>query len=150
VVGRIVYRPVLWCQSNFLLLQCLRLTGEHDVRTHHFELLRYSANSRQITSMEVSFKPSLLVTCQTDFYQINLKSLSSGIASCMFSQDQFPKWPSSLPILLDFESPFELQVSLLVVVHELGHSVVFAPGQHAGRSSFRFDCVELACTCNTV
>jgi len=102
--------------------------------------------------MEGSFKPSLLINLhakQTSINSISNRCHQALLRICVLPRPVL-KWPGSLPILLDFESPFELQVGLLVVVHELGDSVVFAPGQHAGRSGFRLDCVELASPCNKI
>ena len=47
----------------------------------------------------------------------------------------------SRPILLDVEGPGELQVSLVVVVNELGHGGVVATAEHARGSGLGLDCV---------
>ena len=46
----------------------------------------------------------------------------------------------SCPVLLDVEGPGELQVGLVVVVDELGHSGVVATAEHARGSRLGFDC----------
>ena len=44
-----------------------------------------------------------------------------------------------LPILLDVEGPGELQVSLVVIVDELGDGGVVATAEHTGGSGFGLD-----------
>lgn len=45
-----------------------------------------------------------------------------------------------LPVLLDVEGPLKLQVSLLVVIDELGHGVVVTTSHHARGCGLCLDC----------
>jgi hypothetical protein len=47
----------------------------------------------------------------------------------------------SCPVLLNVEGPSELQVSLIVIINELGHGGVVATAEHAGGSGLGLDCV---------
>ena len=60
-----------------------------------------------------------------------------------------PKHPAPhtnlrLPVLLDVESPLKLQMRLVVVVDELGDSLVVASGEHAGGCRLGLDWVVSA------
>lgn len=46
-----------------------------------------------------------------------------------------------LPILLDLESPVKLQMGVVVVVNELGDSLVFTSSNHARGRSVGLDCI---------
>ena len=45
-----------------------------------------------------------------------------------------------LPVLGNVKGPLELEMGVVVVIHELGDGVVVATGDHAGRSFFSIDC----------
>lgn len=47
---------------------------------------------------------------------------------------------NSFPVLLDVERPLELQMCVVVIVDELGDSLVVATAEHAGGGGFGLDC----------
>lgn len=115
-------------------------THQHVVRVVQFQsgkiLSCVSSATRLVKSRKVDLAPSM----QRDGHRF----ISRRNAQLSHVSSLTPSHRS--PVLLDVERPLELQVSLVVVVDELGDSLVVAATEQTGGRSLGLDCALLAWT----